>query len=456
MRTLLGSLLLGSAGILSLLGCGGGGGSSAASATLGLYLTDSFRSDYDHVWMTLHKVELRSTANGAFVTSFDSPTGEIFDAKRLRDVSGERFSFLGVGEVPPGTYDAIRVTLANEVVLVPTGSTNGQTYNFAASLPRDGNGRPMITFNLTAPITLPGAVSHCVIDFDLQNFAIVNGEVVPSLKHGSENGIDDSSRHEIEDYDGVVRNLTASSFTLDREEGGAFQVLYDANTVIYDESTGASGTLANNQRVEVRGKFDVNQNALLADSIKIEDGNSDELAEAEGAIDNVNLEANTMLLVDVHEVEHFVPQGSTVNVTWTEATIFRRSGDVVDETWLNLFNFAEVKGTYDSNTNTILATRITLEDENGEEGEDAEAKGSITQVDLNENTMVLTNLTEVEHFTPQGDQVNVVWNESTVFERSGETVTENALLQYPFAEVKGHYDSKNNTITASRIKVDDD
>lgn len=69
--------------------------------------------------------------------------------------------------------------------------------------------------------------------------------------------------------------------------------------------------------------------------------------------------------------------------------------------------------------------------------------------------MVLTAVHDIEGFTPPGDSVNVEWDINTVFERSGNTVGEGELLNFPFAEVKGSYNSGTNTIHATRIKLED-
>ena len=303
----------------------------------------------------------------------------------------------------------------------------------------------------------PAVFEATKVDFDLANFAILGGMVMPALARGDDSTIGNPGRHEIEDYKGTVANLTPTSFRLIADVGAPFQVNYDANTPVYKSSNGAPTTLANGQRVEVRGFFV--SGVLTAVSIKVKDepgGGAGEV-EARGGNTNINLGAKTYVLANIQGVQGFMPQGSTVNVVWTDSTVFRRSGVQVSADQLLNWPFSEVKGSYNASTNTITATRITLENNlNGEQGGEAEAKGDISQVDLNANTMVLLNSRDIEGFTPQGSTVNVTWTSETVFRRSGNTVTENALLQWPIAKVKGLYVSATNTIQASRITLDDD
>jgi hypothetical protein len=296
-----------------------------------------------------------------------------------------------------------------------------------------------------------------VIDFDLASFSLDgNGNVVAVLRSGSSNGIDDRNRHEIEDYEGIVSGLSSNRFRLSAFNGVSFVVEFDSATVIFRESGGTPATLSNGLHVEVTGYFLPTAGVLRALQIKIEDSASRGLAEAKGEISDRDLNANRMLLNNIREVENFRPQGSTLNVVWTDSTLFRRSGEVVNETWLLNFPIAEVKGSYDSATNTLTAVRITLEDEFGPGAGEAEARGRIQDPDLVLNRMILTNLRDVEGFTPPGDSIVVTWTDGTVFRRRGNLVTENELLNFPFAQVKGRYDSSTHTLQAIRITLEDD
>ncbi len=439
----------------TLVSCSGGSG--GGGGILSFFLTDSFRDDYRQVWMTLFKIELRDASTGEYRTAFESAEGVLFDARRLSDGSGGRFQFLGNGSVASGTYNGVRVSLKDEVILVPVGSTVADPpRTFSSSTPRDGMGRAMLSYDLPVPVTLPGE-AFTVVDFDLASFSLDgDGKVVAVLRAGSSNGIDDRSRHEIEDYEGIISGLSSNRFRLSAFNGVSFMVEFDSATVIFRESGTGPASLSNGLRVEVTGFFLPSSGVLRALQIKIEDGNSSELAEAKGEISDVDLNANRMLLNNIREVENFQPQGSTLNVVWTEGTLFRRSGEIVNESWLTRFPIAEVKGSYDATTNTLTAVRITLEDEFGPGAGEAEARGRIQDPDLVLNRMVLTNLREVEGFTPPGDSIIVTWTEGTVFRRSGNLVTENELLNFPFAQVKGHYDSGSNTLQAIRITLEDD
>jgi hypothetical protein len=219
--------------------------------------------------------------------------------------------------------------------------------------------------------------------------------------------------------------------------------------------SGAPATLQNGQFVEVHGTFVPGTGAFAATRIHIEDGQSSSQAEADGRHTNVDLNGNRMLLTEIINIQNFQPQGTTVNVTWDSNTIFRRSGVVVTENALNQWQFSEIHGSFNSGTNTIHASRITLDDDLNGNGGDAEATGRITNPDLQANTMLLRDIFEVSGFTQQGTTVNVRWTSETIFRRSGNIVTEQAVLQWPFADAEGLYDPQTNTITARKITLED-
>lgn len=441
---------------LFLVGCGGGGTTAAGTRNVTFYLTDSFRDDYSQAWFSLFKAEVRDTS-GNFTTIYNNDSGLLFDALRLSDDQGSRYAVLSRVAIRAGTYDRVRLTLGPDVVVVPKSGTDGQNLLMDDSLPKDGSGRVLVEFNLAPPLST-SIDTTLVIDFNLAEFIVNGNRVIPSFRRGSGDRISDDTRHETSEFRGVVTELTATSFVLQTGTSGNIPVGYGDSTIIIRDSNGARTTLANGQNVQVKGIFLPGAGFLTALRIKVEDnpGGLGE-PEASGKITQLNLETNRMVLVDIFNVQGFVPQGSTLNVVWDETTIIRRSGVVVPEAQIANFPFAEVKGTYDAATNTLTAKRITLEDDaGGGNGIEAQAKGRPTEVDLDQNRMVLTELREIQGFIPPMGTVVVRWNDDTLFLRRGDPVDETALNQFPFAEVKGFYDQPNNTLMASRIKLDDD
>lgn len=114
-------------GILAIvaIGCGGGGGGSSVpggggNTTLSIFASDSLSTDYDHVWVKIHRVSVGDRQ------VFNSATGKVLDLKTLRDATGARFAFLDDSSLPAGGYDDVKVDLDKELTLVPVGTTTGQ------------------------------------------------------------------------------------------------------------------------------------------------------------------------------------------------------------------------------------------------------------------------------------------------------------------------------------------
>jgi hypothetical protein len=367
----------------ALAGCGGGGGGSSvappvsgASGRLGVLVTDSFREDFSHVWVTLYKVVLnRST--GMPVTVFDDSAGRVIDLKTLRDATGARFSFLTENSVPSANYSGAQVTIGNTLSLIPAGAATGSVTPLEDSLPRDGQGHPQIAFPLSAPRDLGRGADDLVIDFDLANFLLSNGKVRPALKEGAKSGIDDPARHENEEYHGTVSNLSGIApnftFTLTRPGGMTVAVVTSASTTLFNSNAAPDPTLANGKTVEVRGRFNTASHQLTATSIKIEDSaEAEDRPEVRGVPSAIHADAGTFQVSPL-KAKGFVPTTTTVNVVTDASTVFRAhnglslsAGDFF--TRLATATFVEVEGSFDAGTNTLTARHAKLEDESEHDG----------------------------------------------------------------------------------------
>lgn len=372
-RSLLLSLAACALGAASLVGCGGGGGGSVANRTaqLSLFATDSFREDFDHVWATIFKVELIKQ-DGFAAIAFSDPKGISIDLKNLRDASGTRFSFLGTAAVSDDVYAGARVTIAPALTLILRGGTTGTPTTVAASVPRDSQGNPLISLDFAAPRHLGN--DDVIIDFDLASFVISGGKVTPRVKEGQRNGLDNPARHERDEHEGVVNGLSGVSpnftFTIQKGSNAPITVATDATTVIFTSGSQTSVALANGQRVEVRGAFDSTANVLRAVSVKIENEQENEdAAELLGVPSNVDAVGGAFSMTAV-KVKGFVPAQTTVRVTTSTATRFRGQRGV-STTAAAFFGAlrgspaVEAEGTYDAATNTLSASSVKLEAEDG-------------------------------------------------------------------------------------------
>lgn len=428
------------AAVVSIAGCGGGGSKSGGTGRLQAFAADDFRDDHQQIWATIYKVELLD-ASGTAVTVFEDAVGKSMDLQLLHDNAGPRFAFLSDLAIAVGTYTQVRLTMGPEITRFPKGSTTGVKTPFAASLTRNAAGNVLFTSTLETPTVIAeGVTSKLVIDFDLPNFVLTNGEITPKIKRGDDSTLSDETRHHDEDYQGTISGLTGTapvqSFTL---TNGAWktEVSVDATTVLFYEKSQSSPALANNLQVEVVGTFDTVTGVLKASTIKIEDksqngqSNGRGIPEVKGAISQPSVAGRsfTMTIADSND---FIPTQSTVTVVVTDTTVFRANrGVLLTEAEyfasLGATSFAEVKGTYNAATNTITATLVKSETESESEGNgggnggggnssEAEVKGKAITIDATAGTFSISPIAEYDGFVPGTSSVNVVVATGAAFE----------------------------------------
>ena len=484
--------LLAGVGALGLAGCGGGGGSSplspvnapapgqTASAVVGVFATDSFSETYDHVWVTIHRVEVDSSDGSAQIV-FDDARGKTIDLKTLRDTTGQRFALLGAGKVGSSTATGVKITVDNGLVLFPAGAPSGQTTPVDDGVAHDAQGHAVLSFPLSAPRSLGSGHDDLVVDFDLADFTVSGGKVRPIVKEGARAGLDDPSRHEREEYKGVLSQLAgaAPAFTFTLTRGGStISVVTDAQTTFFNADGSPNPKLVEGQTVSVRGLFDIAAQRLTASEVKIRPaGGEQEPAEVEGTSAAVNAGAGTFTLT-AHQVEHLVPTQTTVNIVTGSGTVFRAKGGITLTaadffTSLATAQAVEVEGTYDPASNTLTATRAKLENEGdgnhggesggngsgGDHGDAAagvEAEGNATAIDASANTFLLPSLSEWEGFVPAAGGVSVTTTATTVYrDGSGSTLTAPqffaALAASPQVKVRGTL--AGATLTATELTL---
>ncbi|HWP31304.1 MAG TPA: peptide-methionine (R)-S-oxide reductase MsrB [Fimbriimonadales bacterium] len=355
------------AGLLVLSGCGGSGGlsgSESSAGTVGVFLTDSFRDDYEHVWVRIYKVEMRDS-EGIFRSAYESTEGALQDLKSLRDEWGGKFAHLANASMPPGTYDQVRVTLKDEIGLIRKGETKGELKHFTKTILDAGDA--VITFDLNPPLVSPSEENKIIIDFDLEKFSLDNeGNVVPVLRQGDDTGFENPERHEAQEYHGIVTSLESGFFLLDLVESGLIKVLYDDAALLSEEVPAESSQeqnipLKNGQSVEIEGKYDPTRNSVLATAIRVSEIEKPAGGvELSGIAQSVDTQTNALILTKLQNPRGFTPKETTVKVIWDDKTLMRRGNEIVKGDSLSENTVLKVVGIYDEKTNTIHATYVFI------------------------------------------------------------------------------------------------
>jgi hypothetical protein len=360
-----------------LVNCGGGGttgttGSMSSANTpviqsqAVLYVTDSFREDFAHVWATIYHVDL-IPQSGSPVVLFDNPNGVQIDLKTLRDSTGARFSFLGEATVPQGTYTGINVTIGSTMQLFKNGVTVGDPLPVDPTIPTDASGHPVLTVTFAVPKTLGAGTNALIVDFDLARFIVRDSKILPLLKEGDPAGCNDPNRHNPDDYRGTVSNLSGTTpdltFTLVSGNGQSTQVVTNASTAVYGASS-----LVNRSRVIVTGTLDSTTGNLVADRLNVlPTVTNPPSAGLFGTASNLDATAGTFTAT-LTRAHGFIPAQTSVKIVTNSTTKYiDDGGGTLSQadffTALATTPGVTVEGSYDETTNTLTAVEAKIMDQ---------------------------------------------------------------------------------------------
>lgn len=451
-------------GILALaMGCGGTGSPATGSGgRVTTYFTDDMGTN-DHVWVKVFKVEL-VTNSGGTVSVFDDTAGRELDLRTLRDGTGARFAFVGAENAAAGTYQGARVTMDRSLTIFPSGATVGSARDFDPSFLVPGGGnkvRADLTF--AAPLTITTGAQDIVVDFDLSQWDDTGTLVTPVLVPGGTSGLNDEARHERHRFHGTISNLAGTapdqSFTLTVRTGFSFTVMTNSATSIYISNGTGSPALANGQAVGVEGVYSRSADAFKARSVRIRPDNDPRgSAEIHGVPSNIGA---SQFDVTVRSARGFIPPATVIHVQFGSNTRYFSNGGVPIDQATFLLGLAtapgvEAEGSFIPLTRTLVATKLKLDDEDGEH--EAEARGAPSAVNSGAGTFKIT-LASWEGFSGTvGALLDVQVGSGTTYrDLEGNTVNASvffaALASAPAVEVEGVLEG--TVLHARKAKLED-
>lgn len=262
-----------------MAGCGGGGSTSSTTRGVDIYVTDQFVDQYSHVWVTLQSIAIGD--GKTFTDVYSATTGKTIDIVSLKDTA-ELLSSIQLADT---RYTHIRVTYFDMVTLVDASGTS-TTLQVAPSPSTTVGGGLAIHTSATRVPFKASTNRQLVVDFNLASFEVSGGKlkvgIVPEPPIGFEGKFKRFANH------GQVSNLTATSFVMTGSDNrppvqiqpyplppapkpgmrSSINVSFDANTVILGPD-GPDASLANGQKVVVRGSYDDASKTLTATEINI-------------------------------------------------------------------------------------------------------------------------------------------------------------------------------------------
>ena len=262
-----------------MAGCGGGGSTSSTTRGVDIYVTDQFVDQYSHVWVTLQSIAIGD--GKTFTDVYSATTGKTIDIVSLKDTA-ELLSSIQLADT---RYTHIRVTYSDMVTLVDASGAS-TTLQVAPSPSTTVGGGLAIHTSATRVPFKASTNRQLVVDFNLASFEVSGGKlkvgIVPEPPIGFEGKFKRFANH------GQVSNLTATSFVMTGSDNrppvqiqpyplppppmpgmrSSINVSFDANTVILGPD-GPDASLANGQKVVVRGSYDDASKTLTATEINI-------------------------------------------------------------------------------------------------------------------------------------------------------------------------------------------
>ncbi|MEY3600922.1 MAG: hypothetical protein RL169_166 [Armatimonadota bacterium] len=261
-----------------LAGCGGGS-TPATTRGVDIYVTDQFADQYSHVWVTLQSIAVGD--GKTFTDVYSATTGKTIDIVSLKDTA-ELLSSIQLADT---RYTHIRVTYSDTVTLVDAGGTS-TTIQVAPSPSTTVGGGLAIHTSATRVPFKASTNRQLVVDFNLASFEITGGKLRVGIVPEPPIGFDGKFKRFANN--GQVSNLTATSFVMTGGDNrppvqiqpyplppapkpgmrSSINVTFDANTVVLGPD-GPGASLANGQKVVVRGTYDDASKTLTATEINI-------------------------------------------------------------------------------------------------------------------------------------------------------------------------------------------
>lgn len=418
---------------LALLGCAGSHASHpisiAAQGTLTLFATDDFSDDYSAVWVRVYQVDLVDSG-GVSVTVFSSKDGETINLSALSD-GQPIYKLLGTIQVPVNTYVLANVIVNPELRVVPRGSRTAQVVFFDSGF-SSSSVRSRIPVRFDAPLLI-SRETNLTLDFDLSQWRLIDGTVIPVVVNGKNDGILDPSRHTSGIAKGFISCLTGPlgtrHFILTFADGRSVSATTNSSTIIYHEDGTGNPVLVDKQLVEITGTYDPTTRTVAAAEIQIDDYTTDQKV-----VGPVEWMTQYAMKVNVRFLSGLFPYETEISVRITSDTQTYISGglEISMNAFLDYYNAitnsgpqleVEVEGQYDEGTRTLVATRIR-----------AKGTGGVLKVFISSLDQATQSLTGVVQMwsgfeLTQGLNVTAQFDASTQFYDNQSAVTAAQFFQ---------------------------
>jgi hypothetical protein len=409
------------------LGSGGGNGASGGGKAqgkdaaanlpqtrLGVFVTatgsgdgpgKAFAPDYEHVWVTLRKVEVLD-ANDQATAVFADADGRAVDLKALADDRGRnRFALLTAAPLAAAKAHArVRLTLGKSLLLLKPGQTAAQSVALSDAVARDAEGMPSLTVPLTRARNLGSGKEDLILAFGA--LTLKDEKASFSVRDDVEDAgaLADADRQVPATFSGVAQSVSgeapAQTFTVLADGGTPVAVQTAGATALFKGDGSANPALADGARVTVRGALDPSTRRVLASRVKLDAGEAKGAADrVTGTVTHADADAGT-LVIEPREVGGGVtPTQAAVTVTLAKGAVLRSRGGLpldAEAFWKAVKSggrssdlLVSAEGDYDAALATLAARGAQVEAASPAKAHEVVIAGTAASIDADKKTLTV-------------------------------------------------------------------
>ncbi len=465
---------------LLAVGCGGDGSSinngaianqtgtqkntpdQPSSGDVGIFVTNSGASKYDHAWVLVKKIELKLAAGGTRVI-FDDDRGVGFDVISLRDKSGSKYRFINELTLPAGTYMSAQITVGKNAILFPAKATSGKATPFAG----DGDKDKTFTVAFDPPKMIGTGHDDLVFDFDTSKWKVDNDKIGVTVSSSLGAGLEDADRNSTTVQSGIVDQVKGEvpeqNFRLTNAKSADVSVFTTKTTAVLSSDTTKPFVLTKGQKLEVSGTFDTNTRRFDATSIYLRDPKATASPQVLGVVSTFDPKKDSLEMTP-ELTRGLLPDGLSVSVSLgSTARFFGSSGlEISKDDFFAALSDNSVhvlaEGSYDAAKNQFTANEVRLQDPSLQPAVKVGGFVNGLQADAQTFNVVVNDYQGL--MTKPGVSTTVKVDANTKFvDGSGKELKPEdffAQLATPkVAAVDGVLDFANGTVNATSVKLSD-
>jgi hypothetical protein len=290
------------------------------------------------------------------------------------------------------------------------------------TLAHDDKENPILSFPLTRPRDLGSGRENLVINFDLAKMQIRDGRIIPALREGDQNGLEDLSRQIPTTFVGTVQELTEkdppSSKAGEANTQPASALDKGTAPTTPSASTPDKGTIPIATPTPVATTQSDSNTVLTSASSATKSQTTSTATSSESKSHGVSGDATKSDTVGPgHLFNLALGTNRSIMIQTGEATVYDTDGATPNPT-LAVGKKAMIRGILDPTTKRLFAERVTVLSGDIPSAENTTLHGTVASIDA-KNNLLIVNATQTEGILPTFAAVTVQMIPDAVYRSRG-------------------------------------